>query len=195
MKRACQYLVLMFSLSFVVSCALKRPYMIDVEPKLKPSEGKALVNFIRPSGVGWMMKATVWDSDKVIGVSFAKQGFQYECEPGRHLFLAWSEYKSPVEAELLPDRIYYIVLRVTPGWWRARIHQVPVNKDHELWEEALEWKRSLPNRTFDEQHLATAEAESKSKIVEYLRYYESEVKGTKHVLFLRPEDGITPDEF
>jgi len=193
MKRAWQYLVVMLFLLFVVSCAIKRPYMIDVEPKLKPSEGKALVNFVRPSGTGYAAKATLWDGDKLIGVSFGKQCFQYECDPGKHLFIAWSEYKSPVEAELLPDRIYYIVLRIRMGWWRARIHQVPINKEHPLREKALAWQRSLPNRTFDQQRLATAEAESKSKIVEYLRYYESEVKGTKHVLFLRPEDGVTPN--
>ena len=196
MKRGSQYLIMALLLLVVASGSLKRPYMIEQEPKLRPSEGKALINFVRPSTYRYEEKASIWDGDKLIGISFGAQCFQYECEPGKHLFIAWSQYKSPVEADLLPDRIYYIALRSRFTWgFRARIHQVPINKEHRLWGKVLDWQRSFPNRAFDRQQLATAEAESKSKIVEYLRYYESEVKGTKHVLFLRPEDGITPDEY
>lgn len=190
MKRIYLHLIVLLSLVFVVSCSIKRPYMIDEEPKLKPTDGKVLVNFIRPSGTGYAAKATIWDSDKLVGVSFGKQGFQYQCDPGKHLFVAWSEYKSPVEADLLPNRIYYIVLRIKMGWWRGRIHMVPVHKQHPLWEKALTSQRSLPNRTFDQQALDAAEAEGKEKILKYLKYYENEVKGTKHVLYLRPEHGV-----
>jgi hypothetical protein len=172
---------------------MKRPYMIDQEAKLKPSDGKAIVNFIRPSGYGKAAKATIWDGDKLIGVSFGEQRFQYECEPGKHLFLSWSEYKSPVEADLLPNRVYYVLIRIRTGWWRARMHLVPVNTQHELWEKTLSWNSSLPNYSFDMQHLAVAENESKQKILDYLRYYEDEVKGTKHVIYLRPEDGVSPE--
>lgn len=193
MKRCAKYLVMIVLASFVASCAMKRPYMIDQERKSKPGEGKALVNFIRPSGFGYAAKATIWDRDKLIGVSFGKQGFQYECDPGKHLFIAWSEYKSPVQADLLPNRVYYIVLRIRMGWWRGRVHQIPVNKQHPLWEEAVTSQRTLPNRTFDQQALAAAETEEKDKIIEYLNYYDSEVKGTKHVLYLRPDDGVPVD--
>ena len=190
MKKFCEYFVLFVMVSIIASCSMKRPYMIDKEPKSRPSEGKALVHFMRPSGTGRAAKASVWDRDKLIGMSFGKQGFQYECDPGKHLFIAWSEYKSPVEAELLPNRIYYIVLRIRMGWWRGRIHQVPVNKQHPLWEEVLAWQESLPNYTFDQHALAAAEAEGKPKIMDYLADYDSEVKGTKHVQYLRAEDGV-----
>ena len=44
--------------------------MIKEEPKLKPSEGKALVNFIRPRYL-WVpgTTATIWDRDKLIIIS------------------------------------------------------------------------------------------------------------------------------
>jgi hypothetical protein len=176
----------------VASCTMKRPYMVAQEAGIKPSPGKALVNFVRPSGYGRAAKATLWDGDKLIGVSFGKQRFQYECEPGKHLFIAWSEYKSPVEAELLPDRVYYIALRIRMGAWRGRIHQVPLNPGHELWKEIMAELPSLPNYAFDPNAIGTAEAEEKEKIVAYLSYYEKEVKGTEHVLILRAEDGIIP---
>ncbi len=172
----------------LISCGGK--YMTLSEPLPKPSEGKALVNFMRPSSFGKAVEATIWDGEKLIGWIYGKQAFQYECEPGKHLFVSWSEYKSPVEAELLPGRVYYIVLRTRMGGWRARVHQIPVNPNHELWQEALTWSKSLPNYTFDKAGIDQLQAKGHNKIVEYLQDYQTEVVGTKHVQYLRPEDGV-----
>ena len=172
----------------MVSCGGK--YMIKSEPLPKPSEGKALVNFVRPSFFGKAVEATIWDSETLIGWIYGQQAFQYECEPGKHLFISWSEYKSPVEAELLPGRVYYIVLRTRMGGWRARIHQIPVNPNHELWQDALTWSKTLPNYTFEKAGLDKLQAKGHDKIVKYLQEYPTEVAGTKHVLYLRPEDGV-----
>ena len=188
MKTFFRCVVIALLVPFIVSCA--PGYMIVREPISSPGEGKAVVNFLRPSGYGALANATVWDGDKLIGISFGKQRFQYECAPGKHLFIAWSEYKSPVEAELLPNRVYYIVLRIRMGFWRGRIHQVPLNKEHPLWENVLTWQQTVPNYTVDPQAFAAVEAQGKPNILEYLKNYESKVKGTKHVLYLRPEDGI-----
>jgi hypothetical protein len=193
MKRVSFYLMIVFVLTSLTSCS--RPYLIKEEPKFRPNEGKALVNFVRPSYSGYVGATTkIWDSDKLIIISDrGEEWYQYECEPGKHLFVSWSEYKSPVEAELLPGRVYYIVLRKRLGFFRLRIHQVPVNKEHPLWEQVLGWQQSLPSYAFDQQKLATSEAKDKAKILEYLKNYEDEVKGTKHVLYLRPEDGVPID--
>jgi hypothetical protein len=187
MRQALKLAFILFLLLAIVSCAKK--YMIQQSPMAVPGQGKALVNFMRPSFFGKAVSVSLWDGDKLIGKIYGQQAFQYECEPGKHLFIAWSEYKSPVEAELLPDHAYYIVLRTRMGGWRARIHQVPINKNHELWQEAQQWRQSLPNFTFDPAMISAMEAESRTKINEYMQYYEREVKGTKHVLYLRPEDG------
>ena len=188
MRRHCQIIIVAVFVLFVVSCAPR--YMIVQDAVPEPSEGKAIVNFVRPSSFGKGVKAPIWDGEKLIAMSLGKMAFQYECDAGKHIFIAWSEYKSPVEADLLPDRVYYIVLRTRMGWWRGRIHQVPVKKDDPLWEQALTWQKTLPNYTFDPSALAKIEAKSKDKILEYLDYYDREVKGTKHVKYLRPEDGV-----
>ncbi len=195
MKKALIVLFVAVSVLFANSCSIRRPYMVDQPVKMAPSAGKALVNFVRPSGTGYAAKATVWDGDKLVGVSFGKQSFQYECEPGKHLFIAWSEYKSPVEAELEADRVYFIALRVGMGWWRGRIHQVPVNKSNPLWPEVVSALKTNPNRGFQTSAIAEAEAEGKAKIREYLSYYDKEVKGTKHVSYLNRQDGVSPGGF
>ena len=192
MKRLWQGIAVVVLLLFVVSCAPR--HAVLKEPMARPSEGKALVNFLRPSSTGAAVTITIWDGEKLIGMPRGKQAFQYECDPGNHLFISWSEFKSPVEAELLPDRVYYIVLRVRMGWWRMRLHQVPINPHHELWSDALNWQKTLPNYEFDRAVLSTIEAEHKDKIREYLQTYETEIKGTKHVLYLRPEDGVPMEE-
>jgi hypothetical protein len=188
MKRLWQGITVVVLILFVVSCAPK--YMVQQEPMQKPSEGKAIVNFIRPSSFGKAMQVSIWDNDKMIGMTTGKMAFQYECDPGKHLFIAWSEYKSPVEADLLPDRVYYIVLRVRMGWWRGRVHQVPVNQYHELWSNVLTWQKTLPNYVPDPAAIAAVEAKNHPKIIEYLQQYHTEIAGTKHVLYLRPEDGV-----
>ena len=191
MGRFCLGLVAFFLILSVVSCAPRHATLRD--PMLKPSEGKAIVNFLRPSSVGGAVSITIWDGDRLIGVPRGKQTFQYECDPGQHLFISWSEFKSPVEAELLPDRVYYIVLRPRMGGWRLRLHQVPVHLGHPLWEDALNWQKTLPNYEFDRSVLAQIAAENKAKIQEYLEVYKTKVAGTKYVQYLRPEDGVPMD--
>ena len=188
MKKICRAAAVTVLFIFVVSCAPK--HMIKQEPLQKPSEGKALVNFLRPSSTGGAAQVTIWDNDKLIGFTAGKMAFQYECDPGKHLFIAWSEFKSPVEADLLPNRVYYIVLRIRMGWWRARLHQVPINPQHEMWQDALTWQKTLPNYKPDAAALAEIEAKNHDKITEYLQNYQNEVAGTKYVQYLKPEDGI-----
>lgn len=191
MRRICQVIGVVVLFLLVVSCAPK--HMTKQEPLQKPGEGKALVNFLRPSSAGGAAQVTIWDNDKLIGYTAGKMTFQYECDPGKHLFISWSEFKSPVEAELLPGRVYYIVLRIRMGWWRARLHQVPVNPQHEMWQDALTWQKTLPNYKPDPAALAQIEAKNHPKIIKYLQEYHTEIAGSKYVHYLRPEDGIVPE--
>ena len=188
MRRLCQSTAVVVLILFVVSCAPR--HMIQQESKQKPSEGKAIVHFMRPSSLGKAQQVTIWDNDKLIGITSGKMAFQYECDPGKHLFISWSEYKSPVEAELLPDRVYYIVLRMRMGWWRGRLHQVPVNQYHELWPSVLTWQKTLPNYAPDPAAFAPVEAKAHPRIIKYIQKYHTEIAGTKHVQYLRPEDGV-----
>jgi hypothetical protein len=192
MRRLWQGIAVVLLILFVVACAPR--HMIKQEPMQNPSAGKAIVNFMRPSSFGGGVQATIWDSDKLIGFTAGKMAFQYECDPGKHLFIAWSEYKSPVEAELLPDRVYYIVLRMRMGWWRGRVHQVPINPHHELWSDALTWKKTLPNYKPNPSAIAEVEAKNHPKIMKYLQKYHTEIADTKHVQYLRPEDGVPMQE-
>jgi hypothetical protein len=57
MKKIWRAIGVVILLLFVISCAPK--HMIKQEAMLKPSEGKALVNFLRPSSVGGAAQVTI----------------------------------------------------------------------------------------------------------------------------------------
>ena len=96
-----------------------------------PSDGYALVSFVRPSVFGGAIKFGLWDSDKFIGILTAKSVVQYKVKPGKHLFIARAENWSYVEADLAAGKHYVIVGRVFPGVWKARVGMDPANSPEE----------------------------------------------------------------
>lgn len=94
----------------VVGCAGSSKYMAkSAQIPMAPSPGKALVYFMRPSGLGFAIHFQIWDSYRLIGLSQAKCFFAYECEPGRHLFIGRAENKRAVSADLEAGKTYYII--------------------------------------------------------------------------------------
>lgn len=88
---------------------------------------KALVTFMRPSYFGGAIQFGIWDSEKFVGVLSAGSYVQYLTEPGEHVFLARAENWSYVKADLQGGKRYYILGKVFPGVWKARVALDPVN--------------------------------------------------------------------
>jgi len=61
---------------------------------------KAVVYFVRASGMGALINFTFFDSDQVIGRFNGPKYLRYECEPGDHILWARSENKDFVQASL-----------------------------------------------------------------------------------------------
>jgi hypothetical protein len=59
---------------------------------------------------------------------------------------------------------------------------------------ALTWQKTLPNYAPDPAAIAAVEAKAHPKIIKYLQKFHTEVAGTKHVQYLRPEDGVPMEE-
>ena len=96
----------MFSVLCLTSCAGSSAYMRSSSVLLNPTSDKALVRFMRLSlGPNFNML----DGEKVIGNSVAKSQFDYLADPGKHLFIATSENKSFLEADLEAGKTYYVI--------------------------------------------------------------------------------------
>ena len=106
--------------------------------------------------------------------------FQYECDPGKHLFISWSEFKCPWKQNFY--RIESTISSCASGWAGGE-------QDY-MWQDALTWQKTLPSYKPDTAALGQIEAKDHSKIIEYLKDYHTEVAGSKYLQYLRPDDGI-----
>ena len=176
----------------LAGCAGSSKYMTVAEPPAGPSPDKALVYFMRPSGMGFAIHFQIWENYELIGLSQAKSYFAFECEPGRRYFIGRAENKRVVEADLEAGKTYYILTQVKMGAWKARMEFIPVTRGSEYWDLVEEYKQKL-NFVVIEQSVADAwEAERRGEInaeLSQILGYVNTPEGQKYMVKLRPEDG------
>ncbi|MFO0793627.1 MAG: hypothetical protein U0586_06150 [Candidatus Brocadiaceae bacterium] len=180
---------LLCSMVFIASCAGSSGYMRSSQTLLNPTQDKALVRFMRPSGFGFAINFNMLDGEKVIGNSVAKSQFDYLAAPGKHLFVATAENKAFLDAELDAGKTYYVITRIYPGVWYARVEFIPVNKGSEFWDKVGEYESTLNKLEPDLTALKAWEEANKPKIQKVLSDYESEWKNKYQWPKLMPEDG------
>jgi hypothetical protein len=168
MKKATLLLLFFAIAPFVIITAQSR-----ISP---PSPGKSVVYFARTSGMGAIVNFTYCDSASLIG-RFSGPGYiRYECEPGHHFFWARSENRDFVEAELAPDKVYFILAYVGMGAVKASVDLIPLNpaKDIKDMERILKLIDKQTNRTPDEEQLRSDREELAPVIERGLKQYATE---------------------
>jgi hypothetical protein len=86
-----------------------------------PAPGKSKVIFIRPGHFAFAVHYWVHDGQQLIGESSSSEYFAYECDPGHHVFSTSMDNLSFLDADLLPDRIYYVRVQAVMGMWIAGV--------------------------------------------------------------------------
>ena len=120
----------------------------------------------------------LWDGDKFIGILGPKAYVQYKASPGEHLFLARAENWSYLKANLEAGKHYYVVGKVFPGVWKARVGLAPVTKASEdITAETLDgWLALKPTEVIPERH-AEYESPRQEQVRKAMAEYEAgEVK-------------------
>ena len=185
-------LVIMCGLMFLAGCAGSSKYMTKAEPPLGPSSDKALVYFMRPSGLGFAIHFQIWENYELIGLSQAKSYFAIECDPGKYYFIGRAENKRVVEADLEAGKTYYVLTQVKMGAWKARMEFIPVTRGSEYWDMVEEYKQKL-NFVAIEQAVADAwEAERRGEInaeLDQIMTYVKTPEGQQYMVKLEAEDG------
>lgn len=171
------------------SCAGSSVYMKPSVSQVVSTQDKALVRFMRPSGMGFGINFNMLDGTKVIGNSVAKSQFDYLTDPGRHLFIATAENKVFLEADLAPGKVYYVISRIFPGAWRPRVAFVAVTRGSEYWDAVLQYEKELQKLEPDQAKLRAWEDGHKEEIQTLLPAYESEFKTKYDWPKLTPADG------
>lgn len=186
-KRLTFCFLLLFSFFAVLAGTSK--YMKPATSLLEPTEDKALVRFMRPSGMGFAVEFNILDGEKVIGNLDAKSQFDYLAEAGKHLFIAAAENKVFLEADLEAGKTYYILARIYTGAWKARVAFVAVNKGSEFWDKVKEYEKELKMLAPNTEELQKWQDANIKKIKNIISNYETELKNREAWPKLNPEDG------
>lgn len=182
-------IIAVFVAHISISCAGSSAYMKPSEALLSPTKEKALVRFMRPSGMGFGISFNVLDGERVIGNSVSKSQFDYLADPGKHLFIATAENKVFLEADLEAGKTYYIITRIYPGVWRARVAFLPITRGSEYWDKVKEYEADLVKLQPDTAAIKEWEDENKQKIKELVTNYETTFKTSEVWPKLNREDG------
>lgn len=138
-------------------CAGSSSHMRDVAPEqanYQPAADKALVVFMRPSGLGWAVQSTVFDvsgdAPQMVGVVSAKTKVAYDVAPGEHHFMVVGEAADFMGATLTAGKTYYALVTPRMGAWKARFSLRPVSKSEtrgdqfRKWYDACRWVENTP---------------------------------------------------
>jgi len=160
-----------------------------------PEKGKAVIVFMRPSGVGFAIQSSVFEvkdnkTASLAGIVAAKTKVAYRLDPGKHLFMVVGESADFMTADVLPDKTYYAFVTPRMGVWKARFSLEPKHKQElntadlnsEL--DSCKWVEKSPE---SEDWMRDNMEDIESKRAEY--YPEWMQKDEADRPHLMPEDG------
>lgn len=159
---------------------------MKMDPSRRPAPGKALVYFVRTQVFGAAISVQLVADKKPLGWTRAKTFVIYEGDPGKHEFASISEGGALLEADLLPDKIYYVQLAIHMGGFRARSHFEVIRPGSEAMDEFMARRQDLRAITLTDEGLRWFEKERE----EIERTIARERKDAEEIAVLKPEDGF-----
>jgi len=179
------------------ACAGTVKHMQTVAPgsaDSSPDEGKAMIVFMRPSGVGSAVQSSVFeivdDKPSLAGIVAAKMKFAHQLEPGEHLFMVIGENADFMYADLEANKTYYTLIEPRWGAWKARFSFRPIRANEigtpqfNEWIEECSW---VEKSSSSDQWASENMASILSKQQDYFAKWMS--KDSSERLSLMPQDG------
>lgn len=151
-----------------------------------PPPGKALIYFVRTQNFGGAISVQLVADGKPLSWTRRKTFVAHECDPGKHEFASISEGGALLDAEVLPERIYYVQLAIHMGFGRARSHFEVIRPGSEAMDEFRKTKHDLRGITTTPEGLEWYEKNRKEVEDTIAR----ERKDAEEIEILRPEDGV-----
>jgi hypothetical protein len=174
----------------LAACSTQTSYMHDASPSSAPGAGQAKVVVFRPSSFAGTTQFPIYEyaQDDATLMGFAESGcyFEYLCPAGRHLFLTWGEGEAFIEAELAPDKTYFVRCFARFGVITPRPAFSPVALGSEEMKILSEELKGLKCRELD---ACSADSYAEAKEERARKAKQSHDEGRKAPRILRPEDG------
>ena len=160
-----------------------------------PSAGKALVVFMRPSGMGYAIQSSVFSvkdgQPQIVGIVAAMAKVGWQADPGKHLFMVVGESGDFMSAELVAGRTYYALITPRMGVWKARFSLAPVSKPQLGTGEFKEWFERTRWAEPDERTAVWMHDNFSSVQEKYTAYYPKWMEKTPADRpALLPDDGM-----
>lgn len=152
----------------------------ELEP---PAPGKSVIYIARTTPYGANFNFTYLDSATLLGRCAGPAYIRYECDPGHHVIWARAENRDYVEAELAPDKTYFILATVGVGMVTVQVDLVPINPSKDLKEMERIFKLIAKQRPvkFSPAQLESDKTDLGPAIERGLSTYsEEQKKGVKH---------------
>ncbi len=113
------------------AAAIRNPIMrAAAEQDPKPADGKAMVVFLRPSGYGNIVAASLFvasdDALVPLAVIYHHEKVAVQMDPGTHRFMVNGSKVMFLDAELEAGKTYYVQLRSEIGPGKAKFALIPM---------------------------------------------------------------------
>ena len=168
------------------ACAGTSDYMSAVPPEkadYKVEPDKAMVVFMRPSGLGFAVQSSVFDitdgTAKFIGIVSAKKKVAHYTTPGQKRYMVIGESADFMGADLSADRVYYALVTPRMGLWKARFSLRPVDSatvnsdEFKDWYGDTEWVEIRPSaKTWASENSASINDKMNDYLPEWLEKSE-----------------------
>ncbi|MGH7857731.1 MAG: hypothetical protein ACREQY_10415 [Candidatus Binatia bacterium] len=162
-----------------------------IDSARRPAAGKALVYFVRPQLMGAAVKNKLFADGTLVTVMGAKTWAAWEGDSGKHEFATEAENAGLLDAELAPDRIYFVQVAIHMGAMKARTHFEVARPGSEAAEEVGKKLHEVKEALLTEEGKAWV-AGKRAKIDEKLAKYRA--KG-EEIETMKPEDGAAEPPF
>lgn len=152
-----------------------------------PAEGKAVIYFIRISGLGALVDFYYFDGNKYIGKYYGTKYMRYECEPGQHLIWVKAENRDFVEADLEAGKIYLLEPIPQMGMMKAGATLNLIDMTNEKTKAKVMKILAKDPVVFTEAQLAEKAATLQDIIAKGMTKYEQEKAAGKQMLKLEKQ--------
>lgn len=112
---------LQLTLFFVLTSLIGFGQTNSIENLTPPSEGKAVIYFLRTQYLGALMNFRLFDKGQFIAKYKGRNYVRYECDPGKSIFWIKAENVDFIETELEAGKIYLVETNAVMGAFSAGV--------------------------------------------------------------------------
>ena len=148
---------------FTILFTLISTKQIHAQDRLTPpSEGKAVIYFLRTQSLGSLMNFRLFDKGQIIAKYKGKNYVRYECDPGESIFWIKAENVDFIETDLEAGKIYLVETNAVMGAFSAGVKFKLVDySDEKQMKRINKLLEEKDPKTFTEEELKKEQADNK----------------------------------